>query len=305
MKTLNAIGEFGLIEQIRGWVKKADKSVVMGIGDDAAVLRLGGAKDLLFTTDMLIEDRHFRRGEATAYEIGRKALAVNVSDIAAMGGAPQCAVVALGVPSDLRVDFVKDLYKGMNDLARAFGVKLVGGDTNHSDKIIISVALLGEVGRGKAALRSGAKAGDVVFVTGELGGSYSSKKHLNFTPRIKEARYLTEHFKIHAMMDLSDGLASDLTRMSQASRVGFILSEDAIPVSKYENLQKALTDGEDFELLFTLAPRDAAKLTLTYDRKKMAPIHPIGKVVEKKYGLRILKKDGTYSLLEGKGFEHF
>ncbi|MBI3252359.1 MAG: thiamine-phosphate kinase [Candidatus Omnitrophica bacterium] len=302
-KILKDIGEFGLIDEIKRWARPNTPRVRLGIGDDAAVLSAARGKDILFTTDMLIEDRHFRRSEATAYEIGRKALAVNLSDIAAMGGVPTSAVIAAGLPADLPVDFAREMYRGLKDLARVFKVDIAGGDTNLSEKIILSVALLGEVPRGKALKRSGAKNGDVVFVTGSLGGSYASKKHLHFIPRIKEAGFLAGNFNIHSMMDISDGLAMDIHKIAKASRVGILLSERAIPSSG--DIQRALTDGEDFELLFTLPPAEAAKLTLTPPKKGLAAFHPVGKVVEKKYGVRLVKNGGTVVKLAEKGFDHF
>ena len=146
------MNEFGLISNIKQWIKN-DARVLVGIGDDTTVLRPGKNKDILFTTDMLIEDRHFRRKDATPYEIGRKALAVNLSDIAAMGGVPTHAVVAIGLPKKCTGAFAKELYRGLQDLARRFRVNIVGGDTNRSEKLILSVALLGEVEKSKAVDR--------------------------------------------------------------------------------------------------------------------------------------------------------
>ena len=314
--------EFQLISKIRTWAKN-DSRVLRGIGDDAAVLKFSKEKDLLFTTDMLVEGRHFRVGEATpppdsrakgasrraahsrresgggatAYEIGRKALAVNISDIAAMGGVPTHAVAAVGLPKVRTGVFAKELYRGMNALAKRFGVNLVGGDTNRSDRLVLSVALLGEVEKGRAVLRSGARAGDAVFVTGALGGSYRSKKHLRFTPRLKEARWLVKNFKLHAMMDLSDGLASDLRRIAEESRVGFVINEEALPVSPHaKNVRTALCEGEDFELLFTAATKDAKEIEKKFYR--------IGRVVPKKRGIVLLKKTGEKMPIKG-GYDHF
>src|SRR3989344_95186 len=171
--SLKDLGEFGFIRKIRKRVRR-DKAVETGIGDDAAVLKVDAKKRLLFTTDMLIEGRHFKLSDATAFEIGWKAMAVNLSDIAAMGGRPTHAVVALGLPGDLDWVFLKELYRGMEAVARRFHVTLVGGDTNRSDKIIISVALLGAVSPRCAVKRNGARIGEVIFVTGFLGGSYAS-----------------------------------------------------------------------------------------------------------------------------------
>lgn len=289
-------GEFERIAQIRKKTK-TNARVLLGIGDDAAVIRIAGRKDLLFTTDMLIENQHFRLKDATAYEIGRKALAVNVSDIAAMGGVPTEAVVAVGLPRRLTARFVDQLYSGIQDLARRFHVNLVGGDTNLSERLVLSVAMIGEVERGKALRRSGARVGDYVMVSGKLGGSYASRKHLNFIPRVREARYLTKNFHVHAMMDISDGLASDSKRLAEESGVGILIEENRVPVSRAaKTVFHALTDGEDFELLFTLSEKEA--------RRAAKRFHIIGRVVPRAQGVKLLMKDGSRTLLEG-GFEHF
>ncbi len=291
-----SLGEFELIAQIRKKTKTSAR-VLVGIGDDAAVIQVNGRKDLLFTTDMLIENRHFRLKDATAYEIGRKALAVNLSDIAAMGGVPTQAVVALGLPKRLSGRFTRQLYLGIEDLAKHFGVNVVGGDTNRCNQLVLSVAMIGEVERGKALRRSGARVGDCVMVSGALGGSYASGKHLNFLPRVREARYLAKHFHVHAMMDISDGLASDARRIAEESRVGILIEEKRIPLSiSAKNTAQALQDGEDFELLFTLSEKEA--------RRAAKKFYIIGRVVPRFQGVKLLKKDGSRVSLAG-GFDHF
>jgi len=294
-----------LINELKKKIRNG-RSVRLGIGDDAAVIRPPSGKDLLFTTDMLIEDRHFKLNDATAFEIGWKALGVNVSDIAAMGGIPTHAVVAVGLPKNLSLDFVNELYEGIRSLAKCFKVNIVGGDTNQSDKLVIAVSLLGEVKRGAFVRRGGAKPGDVIFVTGSLGGSYVSRKHLNFTPRLNEARFLVSHFKIHSMIDISDGLASDIRRIAEESGVGVVLSKEAIPVSRFaKDFSAALTDGEDFELLFTLSPKEAARLTHYPAQKGLVPFHPIGKIVEKRCGIKLVRDDRKTEPLPSKGFDHY
>jgi thiamine-monophosphate kinase len=289
-------GEFELIATIRRRTKKGP-GVLVGIGDDAAVLRAPRGKDLLFTTDMLIEGRHFRWKDATPYEAGRKALAVNLSDIAAMGGVPTYALAAVGLPKTRTGVLAKEIYRGMLDLAGKFRVSLVGGDTNRSEKCLLSVALLGEVERGRAVTRSGARVGDALCVSGPLGGSYASKKHLNFTPRVKEARFLARNYSLHAMIDLSDGLASDARHIADESGVGVCLEEVRIPLSRHaRNVRQALTEGEDFELLFALPEKEARRLPKGFFR--------VGRVVPKKDGVKLLKKNGTRTTLKG-GFDHF
>lgn len=302
--SLSQLGEFGFIRWIKGEAR-VDASVLKGIGDDTAVLKKTGKGLELFTTDMLIENRHFKLKEATGYEIGRKALAVNISDIAAMGGRPTHAVIAVGIPQHTPVSFLKEMYRGFQSLAKEYKVNLVGGDTNRSEKLVISVALLGEVEPKQLVTRSGAKNGDVIFVTGFLGGSYRSGRHLNFTPRVAESRFLVENFKLHSMMDISDGLASDIRRLCEESAVGARLCAEAIPVARgAKGLRAALEDGEDFELLFTLSPKEAARLTLDPRRRTYAPFSPVGRIVAKSEGIKIFKA-GSRKKLEAGGFDHF
>ena len=305
MIKLGDIGEFKFIDDIKGRTKTG-RGVTLGIGDDAAIVRCGRGMDILFTTDMLIEDRHFSLSQATAYEIGWKAMAVNISDIAAMAGVPKYAVVAVGLPGHISLRFARQLYRGLCAVAEKFGISLVGGDTNRSEKIVISVSLIGQTEKGSAARRSNAKPGDVIFVSGALGGSYASKKHLKFIPKIHEARFLAGHFNLGAMMDLSDGLSSDIHRLCRASRVGALLDARAIPVSKAaRNPDAALSDGEDFELLFTLPAKEAARLAARRKKTEKFMFYPIGRIVEKKYGVHLITVSGAAELLPEKGFDHF
>ncbi|MCU0783848.1 MAG: thiamine-phosphate kinase [Verrucomicrobia bacterium] len=269
-----------------------NKSVVVGAGDDCAVLD-AGARDrlLLFKTDAVVQGIHFT--DATPPEkVGHKALARCLSDIAAMAGTPTAALVTIGLPRKFDAAFVEKIYSGMNTLACHHGVAIVGGETTtNPERILISVALVGSVPRGKALLRSGAKVDDAVFVTGELGGSLAGR-HLEFEPRLTEARWLANHFPIRAMIDLSDGLAGDLRHIMKASGVGVELLKTAIPISRAAKaianrgdaakpaLVAALTDGEDFELLFTVASKEAVPLLDAW--KKQFPklkLSCIGKVV--------------------------
>ena len=213
------MNEFELIAKLTRALP-ANESVVTGAGDDCAVLDLGVAdKLILFKTDAMVEGFHFTR-ETPPEKIGRKALARGLSDIAAMAGTPTAALVTIALPEKFDAEFVAKIYDGINTLAREHGVAIVGGETTtNPERILISIALLGTVSRGKQILRSGAKAGDAIFVTGELGGSLAGR-HLDFEPRLAEARWLAEHFSIHAMIDLSDGLAGDLRHILNAGSVG-------------------------------------------------------------------------------------
>ncbi|UCB57111.1 MAG: thiamine-phosphate kinase [Candidatus Omnitrophota bacterium] len=299
MKTLRKIGEFGLIEHIARKIN-CDKSVICGIGDDAAVISYTKDKYLLLTTDMLIEGVHFRRREATFAQIGRKALAVNISDIAAMGGIPKYAVISAGLPRKISLRAVNEIMHGINVLARDFGVNIVGGDTVRSKKIVLSVFLVGEVKKRNLTLRSGARVGDLIFVTGTLGGSRKMKQ-FNFIPRVKEAQGIIKRFKPTSLIDISDGLVSDLQRIAEASKVGAVIFGQSVPVTRGASLKQALYEGEDFELLFTMSLESARK----FYRKDKFPITCIGKIVDKKRGLALIDRKAMVSPLKHKGFRHF
>lgn len=223
------IGEFGLIERLRRYTPVGGH-VVKAIGDDCAVVKFSKDEYLLLTTDMMVEGVHFNLKEATPYQIGRKALAVALSDIAAMGGSPRDALISIGLNPDLKIRFVDRLYDGMKSLARRFRVKLVGGDIVRSRKLIVSVALTGLVRKKYLTLRAGARDNDAVMVTGTLGGSIL-RKHLEFSPRISEAQFLVKHFLINSMIDISDGLAQDLSHIAAESGLGVIIYERDIPIS--------------------------------------------------------------------------
>ncbi len=301
-RPISDIGEFGLIDRIAKSIK-VDASVIKGIGDDAAVIRFTNNRYLLFTTDMLIEGVHFSLREATAYQIGWKALGVVTSDIAAMGGLPRYATISLGLPKGLSLRFIDQLYKGMRGLSVKFKINIVGGDTNRSKKIVVDVALLGEVEKKKLVLRSGAKVGDIIFVSGTLGGSLK-KRHLTFLPRLKEARHLVKNYKLNSMIDLSDGLSSDLNQIAKASNVGAIIYEGLIPISREtDSLEAALNEGEDFELLFSLPLNEARRLSSSWKMK--VPLVQIGEIVKKSLGLRVITKAGRERRLVPKGFKHF
>ncbi len=309
------MNEFDLIQLLTRSLPIND-AVVVGPGDDCAVLDLGGGdRQLLLKTDAVVEGVHFT-SETPPEKIGRKALARCLSDIAAMAGTPTAALVTLGLPREFAPKFVEKVYAGMSVLAEQHGVAIVGGETTlNPERMLISVALLGWVAKGRAILRAGAKLGDAIFVTGELGGSLSGK-HLDFEPRLAEARWLAEHFAVHAMIDLSDGLAGDLRHVLKASGVGAELLKSAIPISRAAKetarsgpLAKppplaALTDGEDFELLFSVASKDAVPLLDAW--KKQFPklrLSCIGKIVA---GDTVTLRDKTGAQpMPTRGYVHF
>lgn len=301
---LKKLGEFGLIERISRKIKKG-RSVVKGIGDDAAVLEWKKDRYLLFASDMIIENVHFSLKRATPFGIGHKALAVNISDIAAMGGQPRYAVVSLGLPKRLSVKFIDGIYSGLRAIAERFNIVIVGGDTNSSRDLIIDVALMGEIEKDNLVLRSGAKIGDFVALTGALGGS-AKKRHLSFIPRLEEARFLVRNFKINAMIDISDGLSGDLIKICRASRVGAKVYESLIPISKdAHSIKEALYDGEDFELLFT-APKDVFKGLIGNFKKRFSThIAIIGEIEKRSSGIKMLNRYGAVVPMAEKGYRHF
>lgn len=301
---LSTLGEVGLIERLAKKIK-ADKTVVKGIGDDCAVIKLSEQNYALLTIDMLIEGVHFKIKEATPFQIGWKALGCGLSDIASMGGVAKYAVISLGLPPKLSVEFVDGIYKGMATLGRRFGVNLVGGDTDSSRAFVIDVAVLGFVEPRNLATRDGAKVGDIICVTDSLGGSYKSKKHLKFVPRIKEARALVSNYKINSMIDLSDGLSTDLSHIAKESKVGACIYKELVPISKGASLDAALNEGEDFELLFTVSVAEARRLSAKKPSGIEVPITQIGEIVDKKMGLKIIDRFGRVSDLKPKGFRHF
>jgi thiamine-monophosphate kinase len=309
------MNEFELIAKLTKALP-ANENVVVGAGDDCAVLDLGVPEKLvLFKTDAVVEGIHFTR-ETPPEKIGRKALARCLSDIAAMAGTPTAALVTIALPNNFDADFVTKIYDGLNALAEKFGVAVVGGETTtNPERILISIALLGTVPRGKLILRSGAKVGDAIFVTGELGGALA-EKHLSFGPRLAEARWLAEKFSLHAMLDVSDGLGGDLRHILNASKVGAEILKSAVPVSRAAKLAArksssakpafvaALTDGEDFELLFTIASKDAVKLLDTWKKKfPELRLSCIGKIVAGD-GILIRDKSGSHKF-NAHGYVHF
>lgn len=309
------MNEFELIARLTQKLP-TNSAVVVGPGDDCAVLEGGNvSQQLLFKTDAVVEGIHFTR-DVEPERVGRKALARCLSDIAAMAGKPTAALVTIGLPKQFDAACVERVYTGMNALAAKHGVAIVGGETTtNPERMLISISLLGTVPRGKAVLRSGAKVGDAIFVTGELGGSIAGK-HLDFAPRLAEAQWLAENFEIHAMMDLSDGLAGDLPHILRASKVGAELLKSAVPISRAakENAKRgdaakpafvaALTDGEDFELVFTVASKAAVSLLDAWKQQFPAvKLSCIGKVIAGE-GIRLRDQVGVRPL-NVHGYVHF
>ena len=289
--------------------------VIVGPGDDCAVLEVGLPEAwLLFKTDAVVAGRHFTSA-AEPEQVGHKALARCLSDIAAMAGEPLSAVITVALPTSVSPDWIEAVYAGLRATATRFGVALVGGETTATDgPTLLSVALLGRVPRERCIRRDGARPGEAIFVTGELGGSLAGK-HLAFEPRVAEARWLAAHFRPTAMIDLSDGLATDLRHILRASDAGAELLQSAIPISRAarlraragegpSGLEAALTDGEDFELCFTVAGRDAVPLHDAW--KQQFPevrLSCVGRVVAPP-GLTLRDRHGARPLT-AHGYDHF
>lgn len=287
----------------------ADSSVLTGPGDDCAVLDWGGSK-LLFKTDAIVEGIHFER-DTPPKTIGRKALARALSDIAAMSGTPTHALITLGVHAEMEPSLIEAVYQGLRDCAREHHVNIVGGETTSLSQLTLSISLIGNAS--KPILRTGSAVGDAIFVSGELGGSLAGH-HLNFTPRLKEARWLSDQDIVHAMIDLSDGLATDLRHLL-SDQTGAELLTRALPIRRAAKerardnpsgktaLLAALTDGEDYELLFTVSSKDAVPLL---DGWKSAfpetPLHCIGKITDQP-GIA-LRDDKGVKPLTLHGYDH-
>jgi thiamine-monophosphate kinase len=315
------LSEEELLEAIRRVLSGSGPEVRVGVGDDAAVLVPTGG-ELVITTDVLVEDVHFVRAPTGARDLGHKAIAVNVSDIAAMGASPRAAVCALTLPNDAEAAWVMELFGGMREACEEYALWLVGGDLSRGREASIAVTVTGEVAPGRAVLRSGARPGDHVVVTGELGGSSAGlrltglrtmpteeqraliRRHLRPTARVGEGGVLAAHGAT-AMMDISDGLALDLTRLCRASGVAATIAIADVPVADLATLEDALGGGEDYELLATM-PDEAALEAARAELKEAfgVPLVAIGKIVEGT-GVTAVDADGTERPLEPTGWDHF
>lgn len=294
------------------WIRQQSATVPqvqLPIGDDCAALAWQPESPVLITTDMLLEGSCFLR-EAGPERIGKKAMSVNLSDMAAMAGKPVAAVVSLGLPRDLPAQWAKDLYRSLHQQAAAFNTIIIGGDTNSwTGPLCVNVTLLGEATGTGPVSRSGAKPGDQLWVTGPLGGSILGH-HLDFTPRVKEAQLLHSLVNLHAMIDLSDGLSSDLHHLCDESGCGAELWAESIvstPAAlqlqdSRSPLEHALHDGEDFELLFAVSEADSMKLQNGLFRSSGMNLYHIGRFIAEKNV--VLKRQGSSEVLPAAGYEH-
>jgi thiamine-monophosphate kinase len=243
------------------------KAVVAGPGDDCAVMGFSSGRNcLVLKTDCIVEGVHFL-SRADPAEVGWKAMMRPLSDFAASSAVPQFALITLIASDQTELAWTRKLYRGLRRAARQFDVSIVGGETSSTrGPIVISVSVAGFVERNRWLSRRGGKVGDDLFVTGQLGGAVK-QKHLRFIPRIAESRWLTKNFSVHAMMDLSDGLGVDLPRLAKASKVGFKIEMENLPLAPGAKIDNAISEGEDYELLFAVSPRDRPRLQRAWKRK--------------------------------------
>lgn len=325
------LGEFALIDLIKQDTINKPDSVIIGIGDDAAVLSSTPGQLQLVTTDMLVEKVHFDLRTTSAWQLGYKAIGVNLSDIAAMGGMPRHVVVSIALPKELPVDFVVSLYDGMKEICREFHVNIVGGDTVSSPSgLVINVTVIGEVEPKKLQRRSGARVGELVVVTGTLGDSgcgldllikgnwqecgFASTlvaRHLMPRPQVGAGAQLAS-LGSTSMNDISDGLASEVNEIALASHVGMRIYEAQIPLSPELQatgttfgktpVQYALYGGEDYQLLFTIPPEEFNRVTQV---DIGVPLTVIGEVTNQSQGILFIDQEGNSSVLEAKGYNHF
>jgi thiamine-monophosphate kinase len=317
MKIKEIGGEFALIKRLAKKVN--DSNVIKGIGDDCAVLKYNKKKYVLITTDMLVENDHFNLKWQTPFQVGMKLMEVNVSDIVSMGGTPKYAFVSLSLKEDTEVEFVEELYKGIYKSAKKHKVLVLGGDTTHGTEYVFNLTLIGETEKKLLRLRSSAKVNDLICVTGKLGGSTAGlklllnnrkgflKKHNEPKSRTaKEGKTIAKY--CNAMIDVSDGLGSEVRHICEESNVGAEVYYEKIPVSKetFFTAKKlkmnafdfALYGGEDFELVFTVPEKKLKKL-----KREFSDFTVIGKILPKKEGVYLLKKEKKLPLK--KGFDHF
>ena len=339
MSNLKKPGEFDLIDRFRSRLKFRSPRLKIGIGDDCAVYSGVAGKYQLICTDALIENVHFKLSTTSPELLGRKALSVNISDIAAMGGTPHLALITLGIPKTLPVKFLDSLYRGINQVCHEHNIEIAGGDTTASPRhLFINISLVGEVGKKQLVTRSGARPGDKIFVTGTPGQSALGLKllssprkqwkgnktfqkkmiqaHLDPVPRLAESQKLVNsRARITSMIDISDGLAQDLLHLCKAGNLGAIIREERLPrspelerlasLNRLKLLDFILSGGEDYELLFTLKSEDVRKITGQFNDAK-TPVTQIGEMTAHPQKVVHLTSDGkSKSLKKLLGFDHF
>ena len=338
-RTVSSLGEFELITLMKKIISDGNLQPPEGIGDDAAVLKHKLGYEWLVSKDLLIEGIHFDPNVSTYRDIGYKAAAVNISDIAAMGGIPQFLLVGLAMPKSLSLGHVQTLYRGLNSLCKEFEVKLIGGDTSASKRdMFISLTIIGKIKSGQALCRKGAKVGDLIYVTGTLGDSgaglrllqrntnqrsrqlpqsvvrFLIKRHRRPTPRVNFGRLLSERGLATAAIDLSDGLSGDLYHICQASKVGAVIDAPNIPISSQcttyakhshdSSIHLSLHSGEDYELLFTTSPNKQKQLERIASQTGQK-ITSIGMIQRHSTGINLKRSDGSHQTMPRQSYDHF
>ncbi len=342
LASLRQLGEFGLIQRLTQRIGRAGPPVLLGIGDDAAVIRMGPGRLLLLSTDLLAEGIHFDLATATMEEVGYKAAVGNLSDIAAMGGEPQYMLVALAIPAWRTVADVDELYRGLLRACRRHGVHLVGGDTSASPRgLFICITVTGISKTRRALTRDGARVGDLIYVTGTLGDSHAGlkllrarrkpvsrapgegqrrnvrflvKRHLRPTARVPEGQWLASRRLATATIDLSDGLSGDLGHLCTRSRVGAEIETASLPLSPacrwYARLLHrdpadfALAGGEDYELLFTVSPDNRRRVDRLAQRRGFR-FTRIGTIKSRKFGIQVRPPTGPPHAMIPRSYRHF
>jgi len=336
---LREIGEFGVISWIRGKMPLRDPTIAAGIGDDAAVMKPPRGSVCLVTTDILIEGIHFRLDYTDPLRLGKKALSINLSDIAAMGGAPQYFLLSMGLPPHLPFRWVEEFFGGVQQVADQYKLSLIGGDTSLAQKVTINITLIGQAKAGEVIYRKGAEIGDQIMVTGTLGNAALGlrileshkgdagifrtgdsdlveliEKHLSPPPRIAEGRLIAENHLASAMIDVSDGLVADLGHILEESHTGARLWISQLPLSEVyrrkapqytsNDIDLAISGGEDYELLFTTPRKKEAKLLSLFGHSGLK-LTRIGEIVDHEHGLRLFLDDGREYRPRAKGYDHF
>lgn len=322
---MKGYGEFDFIDSVREMFRAVPDNGFEGIGDDCSVLPIGGDEALVFTSDMLNEGVHFLTERSSAYQIGYKSLMVNISDVAAMGATPVATLLSLALPKERFGEWSKEFMRGYYEASKRYNVKLVGGDTTKSDTgVCISVTAIGRAPMANIKRRSAAKVGDVIAVTGKLGASAvglrdvlngkteteNAKIHLMPEAQIAEGGWLGKQGAVHAMCDISDGIASDLQHIVDESRVSAVVVERSLPIAEGATLEDALCGGEDYKLLLTVEESLADDLSKRFEREFGTPLYSIGRVVKPNYDvyqIGIEQEDGKvlYSSVCWGGYHHF
>lgn len=330
---LSEIGEFGFIERFAHRFEDLLAPNAMGIGDDCAIIPAGEDFDLVLTTDMLVEDIHFIREKISPLDLGYKALAVNLSDVAAMGAQPIGSFLSIAIPNDIEVEYLDELMEGYHQLSEHYKLPLMGGDTTRSPhKLVLNISVVGRVAKGSAKLRSSAKAGDVIAVTNTLGDSAAGfqlvlkgmnnsnddlwliNRHNHPEVDVDEGIWLAQQAGVHAMMDVSDGIASDLKHILKASQKGAVIELNNLPLSlqlrrvsaqyKLDPIEMATSGGEDYCLLLTIDQEQFKTVSAAFENKFKKKLFAIGRVTHITEHLKWLMNN-LETTLSKKGFNHF